>query len=117
MLPHLSISVRSLADMALGQLSNHRLAVVMRNSCVVVFALLLLRMLIRTPIRPYWSVSTTSTPLRIVTSKGFEAHYNPATGLVENNATYAEDRAPEFQFNKCMIKYAVPLKRLLSRPA
>lgn len=32
----------------------------------------------------------------------FDAFFNPASGRVENNAIYAGDQAPLFQFNKCM---------------
>jgi hypothetical protein len=41
-------------------------------------------------------------------SKNFDAHYNPATGRVENNAVYVGDTEPHFQFNKCMAHQGYP---------
>jgi hypothetical protein len=43
-------------------------------------------------------------------AKYFDAFYNPATGLVENNVMYATGRPALFQFNKCMVQHGVPLK-------
>lgn len=41
--------------------------------------------------------------------KRFDAYYNAATGLVQNNATVVGDQAALFQFNKCMAQRGLPL--------
>jgi uncharacterized protein with von Willebrand factor type A (vWA) domain len=42
-------------------------------------------------------------------SKHFDAYYNQATGLVENNALYNGDQEPLYQFRKCMATSGFPL--------
>lgn len=39
----------------------------------------------------------------------FDAYYNPATGLVENNVVYVDDQLSLFKFNKCMVSEGFPL--------
>ena len=39
----------------------------------------------------------------------FDAYFNPATGLVYNNARRNGDEQPKFLFNKCMTKIGFPL--------
>ena len=39
----------------------------------------------------------------------FDAYFNVATGLVQNNATLVGDQAALFQFNKCMAQKGLPL--------
>jgi hypothetical protein len=41
--------------------------------------------------------------------KKFDAYYNPATGLVENNVIYMDDKGSLFKFNKCMTSMGLPL--------
>jgi hypothetical protein len=41
----------------------------------------------------------------------FDAYYNPATQLVENNAYRGGDRPPLYAFNKCMVQKGFPLGR------
>lgn len=41
--------------------------------------------------------------------KQFDAFYNAATGLVQNNAYRNGDQPPLFQFNKCMASKGMPL--------
>lgn len=43
-------------------------------------------------------------------AKHFDAFYNPATGLVENNAVYVGDQPSVYQFRKCMTAAGYPLK-------
>lgn len=42
-------------------------------------------------------------------AKYFDAFYNQASGLVENNVIYVSGRPALFQFNKCMAQHGVPL--------
>jgi hypothetical protein len=44
--------------------------------------------------------------------KRFDAYYNTATGLVQNNAVTVGDHAALFQFNKCMAQSGFPLGTL-----
>ena len=41
--------------------------------------------------------------------KNFDAFYNPATGLVQNNAKFVGDQDPLFVFQKCMTAQGIPL--------
>jgi hypothetical protein len=41
--------------------------------------------------------------------KNFDAFYNPATGLIQNNAYRNGDREPLYRFNKCMTERGVSL--------
>jgi hypothetical protein len=42
--------------------------------------------------------------------KRFDAFYNPATGLVQNNGYLVGDEPPLYEFNKCMASQGLPLK-------
>jgi hypothetical protein len=39
----------------------------------------------------------------------FDAFYNPATGVVQNNAKFVGDQDPLFIFNKCMSENGFPM--------
>jgi hypothetical protein len=41
--------------------------------------------------------------------KGFDAYYNPGSGLVTNNVMYNGQRPALYAFNKCMTTKGMPL--------
>src|SRR5579864_5975379 len=42
--------------------------------------------------------------------QNFDAFYNPATGMVQNNARSVGDQKALFVFEKCMVEQGFPLK-------